>query len=422
MNKILKYSALSITIAGIIGLAGCGGGGGGGDSSSNSVTSSGVITGFGSIYVNGIKYETGSSSYSLDDGDDGIESEDELEVGMVVTVTGTLNADGMTGTAAHIEYDDELEGIVSANNVNGGVGTLVVMGQTVTVDAETEFENDDGILDSTGTLIDSIDMIETGNIIEVSGYSDGMGSIYATYIEVEDDAHSPGEEIEVKGFVDDSDSTDMLFMIGDLPVDFGNAGLPDGIPVTGDYVEVKSTEGFVNATLIASEIELEDDVDDIDGNEGDEVELSGTVTTVDPDIRIGTQLIIINDATDFEHGSREDIVEGIDLEVEGHLDADGALVAEKMEFDTEGDHEIEGLVEAVSGTGAQGSITVSGLPLLVNADTVMLDEQDNYVTPERRFGLDDLGIGDYVEIHYYEDGTGSNLVATKVEREDMISD
>jgi hypothetical protein len=133
-------------------------------------------------------------------------------------------------------------------------------------------------------------------------------------------------------------------------------------------------------------------------------------------------LIIINDATDFEHGSREDIVEGIDLEVEGHLDADGALVAEEVEFDTEGDHEIEGLVEAVSGTGAQGSITVSGLPLLVNADTVMLDEQDDYVTPERRFGLDDLGIGDYVEIHYYEDGAGSNLVATKVEREDMISD
>ena len=143
MNKTLKYSTISIAIAGIIGLSGCGGGGGS-SSGTGSVTTSGVITGFGSVYVNGVEYETDGSSFSLDDGDDGIESEDELEVGMVVTLTGTLNADGVTGTATHIEYDDELEGIVSASNVSNGIGTLVTMGQTVNVDADTEFENDEG--------------------------------------------------------------------------------------------------------------------------------------------------------------------------------------------------------------------------------------------------------------------------------------
>ena len=176
MNKTLKYSTISIAIAGMIGLSGCGGGGGS-SSGTDSVTTSGVITGFGSVYVNGVEYETDGSSFSLDDGDDGIESEDELEVGMVVTLTGTQNADGVTGTATHIEYDDELEGIVSATTVSNGTGTLVTMGQTVNVDADTEFENDAGILDSSGALTDSIDMIEAGNIIEVSGYPDGMGSI-----------------------------------------------------------------------------------------------------------------------------------------------------------------------------------------------------------------------------------------------------
>lgn len=421
MNKTLKYSTISIAIAGIIGLSGCGGGGGS-SSGTDSVTTSGVITGFGSVYVNGVEYETDGSSFSLDDGDDGIESEDELEVGMVVTLTGTQNADGVTGTATHIEYDDELEGIVSANNVSNGTGTLVTMGQTVNVDADTEFENDAGILDSSGALTDSIDMIEAGNIIEVSGYPDGMGSIYATYVELKDDAHSPGEEIEVKGIVEDDNDTDMLFMLGDLSVDFSNAALPDGIPAAGDYVEVKSTAGFTGEALIASEVELEDDLDDIDGHEGDEVELSGTVTAVEPDILIGMQVIIISDATYFEHGSRADIVTGVDLEVEGYLDTDGALIAEEVEFHIDGDHEIEGPVEAVTGTGADGSITVSGLELLVNADTVMLDEQDDYGVPERYFGLDDLRAGDYVEIKYYADSTTGNLVATKVEREDQTED
>jgi hypothetical protein len=421
MNKTLEYSIISIAIAGIIGLSGCGGGGGS-SSETGSVTTSGVITGFGSVYVNGVEYETDGSSFSLDDGDDGIESEDELEVGMVVTLTGTLNADGVTGTATHIEYDDELEGIVSANNVNNGIGTLVIMGQTVNVDADTEFKNDADILDSSGALTDSIEMIEAGNIIEVSGYPDGMGYIYATYVELKDDAHSPGEEIEVKGIVEDDNDTDMLFMLGDLSVDYSNAALPDGTPDAGDYVEVKSTAGFTGEVLIASEVELEDDLDDIDGHEGDEVELSGTVTAVEPDILIGMQLIIINDATYFEHGSRADIVTGVDLEVEGHLDTDGALIAEEVEFNIDGDHEIEGLVEAVTGTGADGSVTVSGLELLVNADTVMLDEQDDYGAPERYFGLDDLRAGDYVEIKYYADNTTGNLVATKVEREDQTED
>jgi hypothetical protein len=74
MNKTLKYSTISIAIAGIIGLSGCGGGGGS-SSGTGSVTTSGVITGFGSVYVNGVEYETDGSSFSLDDGDDGIESE-----------------------------------------------------------------------------------------------------------------------------------------------------------------------------------------------------------------------------------------------------------------------------------------------------------------------------------------------------------
>ena len=71
MNEILKISTVSLAIAAVIGLTACGGGGGGSDSttsspatSGNTITS-GVITGFGSVFVDGVEFETANSSFSL---------------------------------------------------------------------------------------------------------------------------------------------------------------------------------------------------------------------------------------------------------------------------------------------------------------------------------------------------------------------
>ena len=79
MNEKLKITTVSLAIAGVIGLTACGGGGSGSDSSTattGSMITSGVVTGFGSVFVDGVEFETDSSSFSLDDGDDGIEDED----------------------------------------------------------------------------------------------------------------------------------------------------------------------------------------------------------------------------------------------------------------------------------------------------------------------------------------------------------
>ena len=265
MNEKLKITTVSLAIVGVIGLTACGGGGSGSDGSTattGSMITSGVVTGFGSVYVDGVEFETDGSSFSLDDGDDGIEDEDGLAVGMVVTVTGTVHADGKTGTAKHIEFDDELEGIVNANNVaSDGTGTMTVMGQTVIVESTSVFESD-------VAAIDSVDKVATGNVVEVSGFSTGDGTVYATRIEVKLATHG-GEEIEVKGII--SNLAAGTFDLGGLTVDFSSAlfddSLPDGTLSDGQYVEVKSTAGFnLDDELIASEIELEDDGDmDLDG-------------------------------------------------------------------------------------------------------------------------------------------------------------
>ena len=424
MNERLKISTVSLAIAAIIGLTACGGGGGGSDSTTSSpVTSgstitSGVITGFGSVFVDGVEFETANSSFSLDDGDDGIENEDGLAVGMVVTVTGTVNADGKTGNAEHIEFDDELEGIVNANNVAAdGTGTMTVMGQTVFIKTTTIFESDvDGI--------DSIDKVAAGNVVEVSGFSSGDGSVYATRIEVKLAQHA-GEEIEVKGIV--SKLAASTFDIGGLTVNFSSGAvlddsLPDGTLNDGLYVEVKSTAGFnLDDELIASEIELQDDGDmDMDGDEGDEVELNGFVTTVKSDtaFEIGGRTVIITKDTSIEHGNAGDITVGVYLEVEGQLNAESELLADEIELAIEDEIEMQGTLEAVN--DPPGSVTLLGETIHVSASTLLIDKQDEEgLMPEHFFGLDDLNSGDYVEIDAYLEPDSGKLIAVKLERDDQ---
>jgi hypothetical protein len=422
MNEILKITTVSLAIAAVIGLTGCGGSGEGSDSTasspvmSGSTITTGVITGFGSVFVDGVEFETDDSSFSLDDGDDGVENEDGLAVGMVVTVTGTVHADGKTGSARHIEFDDELEGIVNANSVGAeGTGTMTIMGQTVIVKTITIFESD-------VAGIDSIDKVAAGNVVEVSGYSSGDGSVYATRIEVKLAMHA-GEEIEVKGIVSNLEAS--RFDIGGLTVDFSSAlfddSLPNGTLGNGQYVEVKSTAGFsLDNQLIASEIELQDDGDmELEGDEGDEAELNGIVTAVSPDtaFEVGGRTVIITMATSFEHGNPGDIMPGVYLEVEGELNAEGELVADEIELAIEDDIEIQGTVEAVN--DPPGSVTLLGEIIHVNASTLLIDKQDEAgLLPEHFFGLDDLNSGDYLEIDAYLDPDSGELIAVKLERDD----
>ena len=74
------------------------------------VGSSGTITGFGSIFVNGVEYDTASANIRID-GAAGTEA--DLRVGQVVTVTGTLDSGSTTrGKAQTVSFNAAVEGPV----------------------------------------------------------------------------------------------------------------------------------------------------------------------------------------------------------------------------------------------------------------------------------------------------------------------
>lgn len=78
---------------------------------STAVTTTGVITGFGSVHVNGVEFDTDSTDF---DSDDDVADETELKVGQVVTLTGTKNDDGVTGTAENMSMKTWLEVLLPA--------------------------------------------------------------------------------------------------------------------------------------------------------------------------------------------------------------------------------------------------------------------------------------------------------------------
>lgn len=414
--KVIPLYSVFILAAGLS-LSACGGGGSEDSQSNNSSTSSGPITAFGSIYVNGTRYATDSSDVYVDD-EQGDES--DLRVGMMVTIEKDSN-----GNAQAIHFENDVEGIVLSNNIAAGqtTGVIDVMGQNVTVTLDTVFES------YLNTVTDP-SMIAAGQIVEVSGYSTGMGEITATRLEVKAAdlatyllTHPEG--VEVKGLVQNHSSALSTFEIGNMTVNYAGAILDDlsGGIQDNMYVEVKSVQGL-NASneLIASKVEREETYhDDYASSEDDEIEIYGKVSAVsDSSITVNNTTFVINAQTEFEYGP---VSVGDMVEVEGYKNAQGDLVAHEVEkegYDHADYMEINGEIESIVLDDTNiGTITlIGGTVIYVNNDSIMHDSRDGTGSKDHVLNLAGLAVGDYVEIYVIDNGDGT-YTARKVEREDM---
>jgi hypothetical protein len=111
MSTVCRFISASLAIV-LVALSGCGGGGStvAGIGGTGKIAS-GTITAFGSIWVNGIKYDIDSALLEVNDDDGAGLSQDDLRIGMVVTVTAVV--EGSSGVASLVVYDNEIEGPVS---------------------------------------------------------------------------------------------------------------------------------------------------------------------------------------------------------------------------------------------------------------------------------------------------------------------
>lgn len=416
MKQSIKKTALALAVASVLGLSAC-------NSDKQTTTSmapvakstSGVITGFGSVFINGVEYETDDAVFVAD----GVEGGEELlKLGMVVSLDGTANADG-TGNALSIEFDDDVEGVVISNNIAAdGTGTLNIMGVTVNVDEDTVFESKD-------TAIATLSDVVAGNIIEVSGHSSGDGNVWATRIEVKSAAKEEGKEMEVKGTISLLNENAQTFVLGAITVDYNGSILEDDFTLADDlFVEVKSEDGLdANGVLIASKIELKDGGKkslDHDDN-ADEVELEGVITNLisDTEIEVNGHAVSLSTTTKYVHGSSTIAAVGMKIKVKGGVDSEGKLVAEKVIFKPSGDLKLAGRISATDLTS--NTVTVFGIAITLNNSTMVKDDRDDddlgsdSENIKYKFGVDDLAVGDWIKVKAYTNKDGG-LTATKMER------
>ena len=380
-----------LAAVGLVGLSGgCGSGGGGAASgpvsasTSGSAAASGTITGFGSVIVNGRRFDTTGASFVVD-GQPGIQN--DLKLGMTVTVTGSFN--GNQWSASRVQQKDAVEGLVQSIAADGL--SLVVMGQTVFVDSATLI--DDNIDNSTQNPNRDIRKLFAGtDVVEVNGLIRPDGVIQATFIEKKVPGALTPVTPEVRGFVKNhiDSANPKTFQIGNLTVNYTTAFIDNRLPSQADnawdglFVEVKGVVFNPGAsTLTATRVEPENQGL---GNNIDEFEVEGFVTQVvgSGDFFIGTTHVQTTAVTGFLGGTIDDIVVGAKLSAEGRL-ADGILTAKhvvlatatKFGFDVLSRDGFNATLEGSwTHSGADVFSTVSNSAVMVRGDaTVTIDDK-----------------------------------------------
>ncbi len=394
-----------------------------------SVKSSGAITGFGSIIVNGEHYEIDADTVvAFEDetetrGDDG-----RLRLGMRVDI----DADDTDGVrvARRVEYDEELRGPadnVTPNADNPELGTFSIAGQTVIVDANTVLDDDIGDNDA----VDGVDIrdLDPANlpggdpmVVEVSGYPTEDGVIATRVERVDADVDDigrvgvDGDEIEVKGYVDDvADNGSSITLNGAVFLIVANTVLDEGIVINdeliGAFVEIKADIDAAG-DYIAVRVEAEDDLDGAE--EDDEVEFEGVLqevdTIADPDVIVVNGVTIrVDDASAFvgRVGARVALV--------GSFDDDEILIIRESHIEVE--NTVGSIDRIASIDVAAGSFTTR-LGLVVTPTTMSrvedeIGEDGDQLTPAAFLAR--LRNNDFIEARGYPNDAG-DIIWTRIER------
>jgi hypothetical protein len=414
-NTLFKHSALAAAVLTLTALAACGGGGGSDSTSTSSsgtttasaASYSGTISGLGSIVVNGVRFST-TGADTVDADDPSQPYTKAFALGTTVTVKGTVDASGTTGTATSIEVHGGVRGLVTSVGSN----TFTVAGEVINVDSNTVYEGS-----TTGFGFASL--VGGTSYVEVFGVLDtATGTLLATRVEEKTSAVVAAEGFAIKGQIATVDTTahtfDLTLRTGVVAhVTYVDANVkPDATSlVAGAGVRIllssadatalsTATTGTVNVTATKVLVQRDKQVD------GTPTKLQGAITTISTDGKtwtIGDVTIDVSQSPTLEDIDLSTVTVGTVVKVKGTF-ASGVLVATEVESDN---HE-----RAQTGGGVKlfGAVTASDSTahtFVVQGVTVTIDT--TATTP-----LTQPAVGTYVEVVAKPVGTPAVLTAVSI--------
>ena len=387
-------------------LVACGGGSSGpmSQTGAQSVATWGTITAFGSVYVNGVRYDV--SRATLKKNDNAV-TQAGLAVGEVALVHGHEDTQTGQGEADSVDVEDSVVGPITMIDTVGN--QLTVLGQTISVTANTSFGPGVTPADLTG--------LKSNDSVEVSGLPGMGGVIMATRIA----RAESNEPLQVLGTVGTVDTTAHTLKINGLTVDFSAAslsGFTSGQPAGGDLVIARGTVFDATAVkLTATAVRLAE-TDREEQSEGGLVEEEGLITSFASatDFEVAGAKVTTTASTVFKNGTAADLALNVRVEVRGTLDASKVLVADVVEIERIAVIGLEATVSAMTAN----TLTVLGVTITVDTNTRFEDESSAQV---QMFSLKDVAVGDTVLVRGYENPAGSGMVvAVRLERLPPSSD
>ena len=398
MNKIIPTVLLAAAAA----LVACGGGSGMSGTTppgSAKLMARGTITGFGSIYVNGVHFKTTSATIRKNGQ---VVAQSALKVGEIARIKGSKNDSDATGNAESVDVDENVAGPIAT--IDTTLNTLTVLGQTVKIDAGTSFSSDVKPADITG--------LKMNDFIEVSGLVAADGTITATRI----DRDASAGNLQVVGTLASINTAAHTFMINALNVDYSAAnltGFSSGQPANGDLVEVQGmTFDSAHTTLTATRVDKQMSDEEQAGDHRD-MEREGLITRFASatDFDVAGEPVTTTSATVYRNGTAADLALNVKVEVEGSPNSSNVVVADVISFHHNGGVELQSTVTAVTAS----TLTVLGVEITVTSTTRFEDRSSAQV---QMFSLSNISVGDTVDVHGFESPAGSGkLVATRLDRE-----
>jgi hypothetical protein len=283
--------------------------------SSEDITTHGVIAGTGGLTINDVRYATNATSVTVNDQPGTLS---DLDPGLIVTLRGSINSDGQSGTADSIDFDANLIGPVE--NLDAANGRILVMGQSVMTDPDTQF----------GAGIDPATYagLSLGDIVQISGYADAGGAIRATRI----DTHSSNAELQLIGEVAGLDLANLLFTINGLVIDYSGAifiDLPGGAPSNGMMIKAigAMSGGLFNVERLVTAPALP-------GSTGQRVQTAGLITRFNSsaDFDINNSAAAVNAGTSYQNGNVGDLAQNAEVVIDGDLSSSGRITANRLTF------------------------------------------------------------------------------------------
>jgi hypothetical protein len=401
MKNSFRVAGIVSLVGLIVALAACSGSGSntassGGSGIQSASVSSGAISAFGSVFVNGHEFNTDHANVIDDDTGvmtpaSGVSGTGSLEVGMVVSVNTATGSTNAAPIATEVHVSPLARGYVETTATD----TITVMGQTVQLTSGTAFSDHRACLTATTNPCSAISGLggltapvgaTPGTFVAIHGYLFSTGTsaqIVATLISVQD--YTTGSKFKLEGQVTAisaaapavvatsgvaaTSAVAATLTVGGETVDLNACTNCNAAYKVGDVVAAMGTSAPAASTFAAEKVRL---VHLLPLTAGATIEVEGKVSSV-----TGTSFIIRGINIEGKGLATLPAV-GDRVEVLCTVSLDGTVTANSIEHDVAAAAVrtvLAGpLTSVVAGTAANTyAVTVLGKTAIVDATTHIAD-------------------------------------------------